>query len=101
LIFTITLEYHGKQYTYQQEFTETNSAYKTTEELVEYLYEEGNYACDCNRSAFIAEHCDEDFPELECGREIKLVSLEPRPVYPEQTVFMQQASGLYVPTKVS
>ena len=100
MLFTITLEYQGRQYIYQQEFTETNDTYKTTEELVEYLYEEGNYACDCNRSDFIAEYCDEGFPEFECGREIKLVSLEPRPVYPERTIYLQQSNGLYVPMKI-
>jgi hypothetical protein len=103
LIFTITLEYQGEQYTYQHEITssERQKAENWTDEvLAEYLYEEGNYACDCNRSDFIAEHCDKNFPELECGDTVNLISLEPRPVYPERNVYVQQAIGLYVPIKM-
>lgn len=97
MIFTITLAYEGKEYTYQHEFSETNDTYKTTEELAEYMYTEGNYACDCNRSDFITRNCDANFPEMECGDTIKLVSLTPRPTYQKRTIYLQQTSGLYLP----
>jgi hypothetical protein len=43
--------------------------------VAHYIYEEGNYSCDCNRSLFlkrIGVVCD----ELECGETIKLSNLE-------------------------
>jgi hypothetical protein len=74
--FTIKLAYQGKQYTYTHEFYETNDAYKTVEELAEYMYTWGNYSCDCNKSDFIGRHCDKTFPEMKCGTEIQLVSVQ-------------------------
>lgn len=75
MIFTVTLAYQDKEYTYEHGFSETNGENMTAEELATYLYEEGNYACDCNRSDFINEHCDENFPEMGCGHTIRLLSL--------------------------
>lgn len=46
------------------------------ESAAEYMWRDGNYGCDCNRSLFIARNCDEDFPEMPCGETIELVSLE-------------------------
>ncbi len=48
---------------------------------IEYMWEEGNYACDCNRRLFIARLTDPNFsaddPSLEpCGHTIQLISLE-------------------------
>lgn len=67
----VILEYQGKQYKYVYDFGEGYPY-----ESAEFMYTEGNYSCDCNRSIFIQEHCDNDFPEMECGEEIKLVSLK-------------------------
>jgi hypothetical protein len=44
--------------------------------MVFFMYEDGNYSCDCNRSIFIKQYCDQEFEEIACGEEIKLVSLE-------------------------
>ena len=43
---------------------------------VRYMYKEGNFSCDCNKSLFIQQLCDEEFPEFECGNLIELVSVE-------------------------
>lgn len=75
---TATLEYEGKQYTVTESYHE--SWYEGAEcepaYYVEFTWSDGNNSCDCNRSALIAEQCDEMFPMLECGDEIKLVSLQ-------------------------
>lgn len=42
----------------------------------EYIYREGNYSCDCNKSLFIQQQCDPNFPEMTCGEKIEMVSLE-------------------------
>ena len=41
-----------------------------------FWFEEGNAACDCNRSLFIAQDCDDTFPEMDCGSKIKMTLLE-------------------------
>lgn len=43
---------------------------------MEYMFEDGNYSCDCNRSLFIQRQCDEDFPDMKCGDTIEMVSFE-------------------------
>lgn len=40
-------------------------------EAAEYMFSEGNYACDCNRSRCIGEALP-DFKELECGETIEM-----------------------------
>ena len=39
-----------------------------------YMFEEGNYSCDCNRSIFMSAEFS-DFEEMDCGSEIKLISM--------------------------
>ena len=34
-----------------------------------YMWGEGNYACDCNRSLFFARAAGEDDPDHECGQD--------------------------------
>lgn len=46
------------------------------ESAARYVWESGNYSCDCNRSLFIREQCDPSFPDMGCGEEIELVSIE-------------------------
>ena len=36
---------------------------------VEYLWTEGNYSCDCNRSAFLG------LPQMPCGETIELLRI--------------------------
>jgi hypothetical protein len=67
----VELEYKGKIYKFIDE------GYHDFE-VATFMWEEGNYSCDCNRSLFIQEYCDENFnkgTEMECGDSIKLVSL--------------------------
>ena len=44
------------------------------EDAAIWMFTEGNYACDCNRSLFIRQQFGEDsIPELKCGDEIELL----------------------------
>ena len=55
-------------------YLEYNFGYGFSTEDAMYMFEEGNYNCDCNLSSFISEKY-KDFPELECGDEIVLENL--------------------------
>mgnify|MGYP007031192178 CR=1 FL=1 len=70
----VSLKFQGKGYS----FIDDHSAYTYdgADEPSPYWWEEGNGDCDCNRSLFIREHCDKEFPEMECGDTIELVGLE-------------------------
>ncbi len=67
----ITLKYKGKEYNLKDdhEYEDLGNAI--------WLWEEGNFGCDCNRSQFIKEQCDMDFPLLECGETIDMTSFHP------------------------
>lgn len=71
-IAVVTLEHDGKEHTYEQSF-----GFGYEDHSVEFMYTEGNYDCDCNRSIFLDEYCDVDTgPDpLPCGETIKLVKL--------------------------
>jgi len=36
-------------------------------EVVEFMFDAGNYSCDCNRALFFARAGDEDEPDVPCG----------------------------------
>jgi hypothetical protein len=63
----ITLEYKGKTYVIHDEYE--------YDEYPPFMWENGNFSCDCNKSMFIQE-VDEDFPELHCGAEIKMIDIK-------------------------
>jgi hypothetical protein len=66
----ITLSYKGKIYHIHDEWHEW-----TDENFPPYIWMEGNYACDCNRSDFINNQCDPNFELINCGEEIKLITI--------------------------
>lgn len=67
-VFVGVFQYKDKQYTIHYDFG-TNY----TDEAAEFMFLQGNYSCDCNRSLFIRrEHGEDLFPELSCGHEIVL-----------------------------
>jgi hypothetical protein len=55
----ITLRYQGKFYTFEDEFEDTPHC--SAMERALWMYEEGNYACDCNRSLFLQWECGVSF----------------------------------------
>jgi len=73
--FKIIVEYKNKKYSLIEEWKEKYS-WESELEGVRYMYDEGNYSCDCNKSLFIQRQCDPKFPEMKCGDKIKLLSIE-------------------------
>jgi hypothetical protein len=65
----IILEYLGKQYSLDYDWGK-----EYPEDAAIFMWAEGNYSCDCNRSLFIKRLCDDTFPEMECGDTIKMIS---------------------------
>ena len=73
MIATAILRHNDKEYKVKVEY---QGDYEETSLLFHWL--EGNYCCDCNRSLFIGQQCDENFPELECSgidNEVQLIEL--------------------------
>lgn len=70
-IAVIKLEHDGKHYSFKYDFGyayPVNAAY--------FMFNDGNYACDCNLSLFIRDKCDDSFPELPCGASIEILDVE-------------------------
>lgn len=69
-IFIYKLKYKNKIYDMEYDF-----GYEYPVESAIYMFTEGNYSCDCNRSDFIRKKYGEDeIEELPCGEEIKLIN---------------------------
>ena len=48
---------------------------RSDEECAIFMFKDGNYSCDCNRSSIIQEEYGEDaIDELDCGEEIKMIN---------------------------
>lgn len=68
LVFVATLKYRDKEFVIHCKFN------NCLEESAIFMFEEGNYSCDCNRSLFIRwEYGEDAIPELQCGEEIKMI----------------------------
>lgn len=67
-IFVGTFKYKDKEFVIHYDF-----GYEFEEENAIFMFEHGNYSCDCNRSLFIQEEYGEDaIPELNCGWDIEM-----------------------------
>lgn len=62
MVFTI----NGKEYPYEEDF---GYAYPASD--AHYMFEDGNYSCDCNRSLFISQKYI-GFPKMPCGNKIEM-----------------------------
>ena len=68
-IFVGTFKYKDKTFVLTEDFGKDYPA-----EHAEWMFTEGNYACDCNRSLFIRrQHGKTAMPELKCGEQIELI----------------------------
>ena len=70
-IANLIFEYNGKKYPLDFSFGNdypTSAAY--------YMFEIGNYSCDCNRAIFLRERYGEAIPEMDCGNKIRLIKIE-------------------------
>ena len=69
-IFVADLKYKDMVYTIHCDF-----GYEYPEEQAIFMFEEGNYSCDCNRSLFIQDEYGENaIQELDCGEEIEMLN---------------------------
>jgi len=66
---TATLEYKGKTYVVTEDYN------NSSDDGIEFMWEEGNWSCDCNKSLMIQRQVDPSFPDMDCGHEIKLTKL--------------------------
>ncbi len=57
---SVTLSYDDRRYTFAQDREETLK---------------GKLSCDCRKSWLIREFCDAEFPPLQCGQSIRIVSV--------------------------
>ena len=68
-IFVGTFKYKDKEFVVHTDF-----GYEFEEETAIFMFEDGNYSCDCNRSLFIQREYGEDaIPSLDCGTEIEML----------------------------
>jgi len=68
---TVTLKYQGKEYTFDYDW---NEDYPT--DSANFMFEEGNYSCDCNKKIFLNQYCGLKIDNEDCGDKIELVSIE-------------------------
>lgn len=70
-ISKIWLGYQGKEY-----YFEYDCGYAYPIDAAYYMFQEGNYSCDCNLSSFLQRaYPDSGIEEMDCGEEIKLLSI--------------------------
>jgi hypothetical protein len=70
-IFVGTFRYQDKEFILRFNFEIKDYP----EDAAIWMFTEGNYSCDCNRSLFIRRQFGEDaIPELPCGDTIKLLN---------------------------
>ena len=76
--FRIVLRHSGKEYVVWDDYFvfEGQTPNGTPLDGALYMWESGNYSCDCNKSLFIQRQCDPNFPDMNCGESIELVSLD-------------------------
>lgn len=63
--------FNGKTYDYQEDF-----GYAYPLESAKFMFEDGNYACDCNRSLMLSRKYRDVTPVEVCGYEIDMIDLE-------------------------
>ena len=67
-VFIGVFQYKDKQYTIHCDF-----GVDYPDDSAKFMFLDGNYSCDCNRSLFIQqEYGDDAITELDCGDEIVL-----------------------------
>lgn len=66
-VVCMNLNYEDKIYYLEYDFGKDYP-----EDSAKFMFFDGNYSCDCNKSLFIQRDLEEDFPEMGCGDEIKI-----------------------------
>jgi len=61
---------------YKRSFIEKYEVYEDGTDIADYMWHEGNYSCDCNRSLFLWNWKREELPCNNGDNQIKLVELK-------------------------
>ena len=69
-IAKMLLVYNGTEYPYEHDF-----GYAYPPESARFMFFDGNYSCDCNKSTFLLR-AGFDVPDLDCGDEIAVKDFE-------------------------
>ena len=67
----VKLKYRGKKYQFEYDF-----GYGYPEDSARFIFFEGNYSCDCNKSIFIQRYGKQKFKKMCCGDEIKIIDFK-------------------------
>ncbi len=70
-IAKMNFNYKGKSYPYEHDF-----GYGFEEGSARFMFDDGNYNCDCNRSLFLNRIVGDEIPELDCGQEITIADFK-------------------------
>ena len=70
-IARMKMKYNGKEYNYEYDF-----GYAYPVDSAHYMFEDGNFACDCNRSAFLQAEYGDEIQEKDCGDEIEITEFQ-------------------------
>ncbi len=70
-IAKMKMAYNGKTYEHETDF---GCAYP--EDSAHFMFYDGNYACDCNRSLFLKRQYGDEIEEMDCGHEIEVIDFE-------------------------
>lgn len=63
--------YNGKTYEYEEDF---GKAYPS--DSAHFMFHDGNYSCDCNRSSFLNIKYGDEIEIKDCGYEIEVIDFE-------------------------
>lgn len=69
---SVVLRHRAREYAFIMDFAPIDYCIGSAK----YIFEEGNYSCDCNRAIFISRYCNTRFPDMDCGDTIELVSVD-------------------------
>ena len=70
-IFVGTFKYNEEIFILHYDF-----GYEYPEEKAIFMFTDGNYSCDCNRSDFIRDEYGNVIPELGCGHKIEMIGFK-------------------------
>lgn len=70
-IAKMKMMYNGKEYDYEEDF-----GYAYPKDSARFMFFEGNYSCDCNKSIFLKRKYGSIIKEKDCGDDIKITEFE-------------------------
>lgn len=81
-IAKMKLKYSGKEYDYEYDF-----GYAYPIESAHFMFKDGNFSCDCNKSIFLHDKYGDEVQEKDCGDEIEITEFKVSQVKPTNTTW--------------